>query len=206
MGLFDDALKTLELMELREIKPNSITFNTLLNGFYGKGMIFEGGEMWKRMVENDIQPNLRSFNAKIRGLTFQAKIPEAMEVLEEIKTVGLEPDTLTFNALIKGYCREENLEEAKRLYKQMGKKGCCPDRHTLREFIPTLCKGGEFDFALHICITAIEDEFTIDVGIVQVMIDELVKASQYDKAKKLVKRVKLKNKRAKLRIPLSCLA
>ncbi|KAK8940437.1 Pentatricopeptide repeat-containing protein [Platanthera zijinensis] len=206
-GLLHDALSTLDLMEQRGIKPNLVTFNTLLNGFYRKGMMLEGDGLWKRMVDNDIQPDLRSFNAKIRGLCWQGKILEAMEVLESLSNIGLEPNTLTFNALIKAYCREEKMEAAKRVYNQMGKKGgCFPDRHTLRELVPKLCQVGEVDFALNICRMAIKKGFIVDVGIVQVMIDELAKASLYDKAKKLVKWANSKNTRANFRIPLSCLA
>ncbi|XP_020591825.1 pentatricopeptide repeat-containing protein At1g55890, mitochondrial-like [Phalaenopsis equestris] len=204
--LLDDALNTLDLMEKREIMPDLVTFNTLLNGFYGKGMISEADEIWQRMKETGIQPDVRSFNAKIRAFAWQGKIVEAMEVLEELRRVGLEPDTLTYNALIKGYCRQGNLEEAKRLYKQMGKNGCFPDRHTLRELIPKLCQGGDVDLALNICIKAIDNGFLVDVGIIQVLIDELVKGSLHDKAKKLVKRARLKNDRANLKMPLSCLA
>ncbi|KAH0455290.1 hypothetical protein IEQ34_015322 [Dendrobium chrysotoxum] len=204
--LLDDALNTLDLMEEREIKPDLVTFNTLLNAFYSKGMILKADEIWQRMTENGIQPDVRSFNAKIRAFAWQGQILEAMEVLEELRRVGLEPDTLTFNALIKGYCRQGNLDEAKRIYKQMGKKGCFPDRHTLRELIPKLCGGGEVDLALNICIKAIDNGFVVDVGIIQVMIDELAKGSLYDKAKKLVKLAKSKNNRANLRMPLPCLA
>ncbi|KAG0499456.1 hypothetical protein HPP92_004147 [Vanilla planifolia] len=203
-GLFDDAVKTQDLMEQRGIKPDLITFNSLFCGFYGKGMLDKGDEIWQRMLDNGIQPDVRSFNAKIRGLSLQKMFPEAMQVFDELKSAGLKPDTLTFNALIKGLCRGGNWEDAKKFYEEMGKRGCFPDRHTLRELIPELCRGGEIDFAHQICTRGISNGFHVDVGVVQVMVDELVKASKYMKAKKLVILARSK-KKVKLRMPLPCL-
>ncbi|XP_010241042.1 PREDICTED: pentatricopeptide repeat-containing protein At3g13160, mitochondrial-like [Nelumbo nucifera] len=201
-GSLDSALSFLDEMEKNGVSPNLITFNTLLNAFYGDNRFSDGEEIWARMEKSNCIPDVQSFNAKMRGLVLLGKTSEAVKLFDELKTRGVKPDIFSFNALIKGFCNEGNLEEAKKIYSELEKNDCTPNRPTYETLVPCLCEKEDFGLAFKLCKESL-NRCRVDAGLLQVVVDGLVKESKVEDAKKLVELGRSKSySRSSLKMPV----
>ncbi|XP_041027986.1 pentatricopeptide repeat-containing protein At3g13160, mitochondrial-like [Juglans microcarpa x Juglans regia] len=186
MGSFDSAVSMLDEMEKKGVDPDLITFNTILSGFYRNGRFSDGEKIWKRMEEKNIIPDIRSYNAKLDGLVLEKRTKEAVDLVEEMKKKSVKPDVFSFNALIKGYINEGSLEEAKRCYEDIGKSDLSPYKRTFELLLPFVCQKGEVDLAFELCKDVFEGKLLVDISLLQLVVDALVKESKIEEAKELV--------------------
>ncbi|KAF5181994.1 Pentatricopeptide repeat-containing protein, partial [Thalictrum thalictroides] len=114
------------------------------------------------------------------------KISEAEKLLEELRTKEPKADIFSFNTLIKVYCNDGKFDDAKRLYDELLKDGLKENRWTYEALIPVLCEKGDFDFALELCKKSLGLSCYLSAGILQVVVDGLVKQSKVDDANQLV--------------------
>lgn len=202
MGSLDSAVSVLDEMEKKGVEPDLVTFNTLLNGLYGNGKSSVGEKIWGQMGQKNVAPDVRSYNAKLLGLASEKKTKEVVDLIEEMRAKGTAPDVYSFNWVIKSFIKEGNLEGAKQWYSEVRKSDCFPDRVTYETLIPFLLDNGDLDFAYQLCEEIFKRRFLIDAALLQRVVDELVKASKTEEAKKLVKLGKTNNyRRYKLKLP-----
>jgi pentatricopeptide repeat protein len=186
MGSFESAVSMLDEMEKKGVVPDLITFNTLFNGLYGKGQFSEGEKIWGRMEKKNVVPDIRSYNSKLLGLALVNKTKEAVELVEEMKTKEVKPDVFSFNALIEGYVNEGNLDEAKRWYYEIGKIERAPVKKTFEILVPFVCEKGDLDLAFDLCNEIFKRKMLVDVSLLQLVVDGLVKVSRMEEVEKLV--------------------
>ncbi|KAE7995503.1 hypothetical protein FH972_000287 [Carpinus fangiana] len=186
MGSFDLAISMLDEMEKKGMEPDLITFKTLLHGLYGKCQFSDGEKIWDRMKKKNVVLGDRSYNAKLLGLALEKKTKEAVELVEEMKSKGVKPNLFSFNAVIKGFVNEGNLEEAKLWYNKIGQSSLAPDRMIFNMLIPFFCEKGEVDLAFNLCKEILKRKFVVDVSLLQLVVDGLVKESKMEEANKLV--------------------
>ncbi|KAK8618337.1 hypothetical protein V6N13_132331 [Hibiscus sabdariffa] len=177
MGSLDSAVSMIDTLEKKGLRPDIITFNTLLDGFFSGGQFADGEGIWRLMEKNNLVPDIRTYNTKLRGLVHERKMSEAVEFWEEMKSKGIEPDILSYNALITGHCNAGNLEQAMKCYGEL-KKSCLPDRVTYITVLSFLRKKNEFEMASEICKEAMDRRMISGVA----LIDELVKESRIEEA------------------------
>ncbi|PIA58413.1 hypothetical protein AQUCO_00500380v1 [Aquilegia coerulea] len=198
----DSAVSLLDEMETKGLKPNLVTFNTLLNMFYEAGRILEAERIWARMEKKEIVPDIRSYNAKLKGLVVKGKISEAEKLLGELRTKEPKADTFSFNVLIKSYCNDGKYDDAKRVYDELLADGHKENRWTYEALIPVLCEKGDFDFALKLCKKSLGLNCYLSAGILQVVVDGLVKQSKVNDANELVELARSKSYgRKSLKLP-----
>lgn len=202
MGSLDSAVSVLDEMEKKGLKPDIISFNTLLDGFYGKGQFDDGERMWGLMEKKNVVPDIRSYNAKLLGLVSDKKTKEAVDLIGEMRANGIVPDVFSFNLVIESFVKGEDLEGAKHWYNEMKKSECAPNKTTFGKLIPFLRKQGDLDLAFELSMEGFKRRFLLDVALLQRVVDELVKASKIEEAKKLVERGKNNNyRRYRLKLP-----
>ncbi|KAM7254424.1 hypothetical protein ACFE04_003804 [Oxalis oulophora] len=96
MGCFDDALNLFDEMCQSGLKPDCITFGTLVYG---------------------VKPDAYVYASLIKGLC--KADDEAFSVLEEMKSNGCYPNTMTYNVIINGFVREKDFESAYTILHEM---------------------------------------------------------------------------------------
>ncbi|PSS10330.1 Pentatricopeptide repeat-containing protein [Actinidia chinensis var. chinensis] len=186
MGSLDSAYSVIDEMEKNGLEPDLITFNTLLDGFYRNERFSEAEKVWALMKDKNVVPNVISYNPKLRALVVDNRISEAIELIEDMGSKGVNPDAYSFNALIKGFCDGGNLEEAKKWYDEMEKNDCKPLQGTFTLLGSLACEKGDFDFALELCKKAINQRCRVNLLMMQLVVDGLVKESKMEEAKELV--------------------
>lgn len=201
-GSLDSAVSVLDEMEKKGLKPDAISFNTLLNAFYGSDRFADGDRIWDLMEKKFVVPDIRSYNAKLLGLAYNGKVNEAVDLIGEMKAKGIEPDVFSFNLVIEGFIKEGNLDGAKQWYSEMRKSERVPNKTTFEKLIPFLRKQGDLDLAYELSQEVFSRRFVLDVALLQRVVDELVKASKVEEAKKLVELGKNNDyRRYRLKLP-----
>ncbi|CAN1222187.1 Pentatricopeptide repeat-containing protein At3g13160, mitochondrial [Linum grandiflorum] len=173
------------LMDRMDCEPNVVTFNTLLDGFYSNGRFEEGDAIWDRLMKNkSISPDVRSYCAKLMGLAMQKRSKEAVELLAEMEEEEgrIKPDAICWHNVIMGYVKEANMEEAKSWYLEMKLRGCKPHRMTFSLLIPFACENGDAGFGLELAKDIFSMKHLVDVGLLQRVVDALVKEGRMDEA------------------------
>jgi pentatricopeptide repeat protein len=94
-----NAVCEMGLLNIVPLMLDSVTFNTLLNGFYNNGRVLDGGKIWCMVHDN--------------------RISEAIKLLEEMRSKGINMYVISYSALIKGFCIDGKLEEAEWWYQNM---------------------------------------------------------------------------------------
>ncbi|KAF9598906.1 hypothetical protein IFM89_032760 [Coptis chinensis] len=91
---------------------------------------------------------------------------------------------------------------AKGVYDNMLKSGIVPDWFTFEALIPCVCGKGEFGLALKLCEKSIGSNCHVSAGIVEVVVDGLVKGSKVEEAKGFMEIAQSKKcYRSKLKMP-----
>ncbi|XP_020575540.1 uncharacterized protein LOC110021396 [Phalaenopsis equestris] len=117
--------------------PDTITYNTILDGYCRKGMLKEARDLLAEMKGRGLLPDRSTYNTLIAGYCRIGWLKEATKVIELMTRSNFLPDLWTYNMLILGMCREGRMDEASRLKDEMEKLGIMPDVVTYN----TLIKG-----------------------------------------------------------------
>ncbi|XP_038703652.1 pentatricopeptide repeat-containing protein At4g26680, mitochondrial-like [Tripterygium wilfordii] len=142
-------------MKAINVSPNTVTYNTLINGYSQVGNSEVGGSLYEEMARNEVKADVLTYNALILGLCKE------------------------------GQCVRRNSDRAFQLYKIMVRSGCHPNEHTFRMLISTFCKNEDFDGALRVLEEMIESAIPPDLSILSEIYDRLCLCGKDELAMKL---------------------
>lgn len=187
LGSTDSALSMFREMEELGLKPDIISFNTILGAFYEKHGYDEGEKIWAQLQARDeLCPDVLSYRYRLSGMIMDGRISEAVKLVDEMILKGVKPDVHCFNVLIKGFCTDGNLEEAKYWYDELA-RNCTVDRNTYETLVPFVFEKGDFEMALTLCKKAISGtKLLIDVEVLKRVVEGFVAEGMVGEAKKLV--------------------
>jgi pentatricopeptide repeat protein len=77
MGSLDTAFLMLDEWEKNGLELDSVTLNTLFNGFYNNGRILDGEKIWWMTKIKNVIPEIRSYNSRLSGTCNDGKLEEA---------------------------------------------------------------------------------------------------------------------------------
>ncbi|KAM7255317.1 hypothetical protein ACFE04_020558 [Oxalis oulophora] len=104
-GLASEALELFNIMKKTNVKPSYITFISVLSACAHAGLIDEGQQNFRSMVnEYGIEPRLEHFSSVVDILCRHGQIDEAMDIINSMPCV---PDKAVWGALLSA-CRVHN--------------------------------------------------------------------------------------------------
>ncbi|KAE8733015.1 putative 5-epiaristolochene 1,3-dihydroxylase [Hibiscus syriacus] len=99
--------------------PAIASYNTLIAGYYDKGLMRSDVKLKNSMPKYGMHPNVVTFNTLINGFCKS----EMSRLYEDMSKNGVKVDILTYNALILGLCNEGKKEKEKEKEKEMEEEG-----------------------------------------------------------------------------------
>lgn len=156
MGIPDKAYMIMGEMEKSGIKPDVITYTTLISSFYKSNQAEIGNGLWNLMLMKGCLPNLATFNARVQFLVHKGRTWQANSLMGMMRYLGISPDEVTFNLVIKGFCRSGYIDMAKRVYSALHDEGYKPNARIYQTMMHYLTKEGEFDMAYTMCKNSME--------------------------------------------------
>lgn len=183
MYVLDKAYLVMVEMEKLGIKPDVVTYTTLISAFYKDNRCEIGNGLWNLMVLRGCLPNLATFNVRIQYLVNRRRAWQANSLMDMMQKLGITPDEVTYNLVIKGFCQAGYLEMAKRVYSAFHAKGYKPNVKIYQTMIHYLCKGGDFDLAYTMCKDCMRKNWFPSVDTIHTLLEGLKKNGQLGKAK-----------------------
>ncbi|TXG48055.1 hypothetical protein EZV62_027349 [Acer yangbiense] len=186
MDIVDKAYLIMVNAEKWGIKPDVVTYTTLLSALYKSKRCEIGNGLWNLMVRKGCLPNLATFNVRIQYLVYSGQAWQANSLMALMQRLGIRPDEVTCNLVIKGFGQAGYLEMAKRVYSSMHTKGCKVNEKIYQTMIHYLCKGGEFNLACTMCKDCMKKNWYPSVDTILALLEGLKKNKQLGKAKMIV--------------------
>ncbi|KAJ4718369.1 putative Pentatricopeptide repeat-containing protein [Melia azedarach] len=183
MGILDKAYLILVEMEKLGIKPDVITYTTLISAFYKNNRPEIGNGLWNLMVRKGCFPNLATFNVRIQHVVNKRRAWQANSLMALMQHFQIMPDEVTYNLVIKGFCRAGYMDMAKRVYSAMHGRGYKPNVKIYQTMIHYLCKGGDFNLAYTMCKDSMKKNWFPNVDTIYALLEGLKKDNQLCKAK-----------------------
>lgn len=122
-------------MEEFGVKPDVITFSTIMNAWSAAGYMIKCREIFDDMVEAGIKPDAHAYSILAKGYV-RAKEPEkAEELLDAMKASGVRPNVVIFTTVISGWCSSGSMDSAKRVLGKMIESGIPPNLKTFETII-----------------------------------------------------------------------
>ncbi|KAJ0007506.1 hypothetical protein Pint_30090 [Pistacia integerrima] len=186
MGILNKAYLIMVEMEKMGIKPDVVTYTTLISAFYKNNRVEIGNGLWNLMLRKGCLPNLATFNVRIQYLVNRRQSWQANSLMCLMQHLRIMPDEVTYNLVIKGFCQAGYLEMAKRVYSAMHGRGYKPNVKIYQTMIHYLCKGGEFDLAYTMCKDCMKKSWFPNVDTIYTLLEGLKKNKQLEKAKMIL--------------------
>merc|ERR1719420_1093691 len=110
-------------MDKHGIKPNVITYSTMLKGHCQMGDIQTGFQILDQMKkEGRARPDEIMYNSLLDGCALNSLVDEGLKLLEEMQREGVKPSNFTLSILVKMMNRARKLDSAFTLVEEIAQK------------------------------------------------------------------------------------
>ncbi|KAL0547495.1 hypothetical protein IC582_017431 [Cucumis melo] len=181
-GFLNRAYLLMLDMEKLGIKPDVVTYTTLISASYKDRRSEISNGLWNLMVLRGCLPNLTTFNVRIQHLIERRRAWDANKLMKVMRSIGIVPDEVTYNLVIKGFCQAGLLDMAKRVYSALHGSGYKPNVKIYQTMIHYLCKSGDFNLAHTICKDAMNKNWFPNIDTIHSLLKGLNKMGQAGKA------------------------
>ncbi|KAJ4956432.1 hypothetical protein NE237_013215 [Protea cynaroides] len=119
---FDKVQTLLSDMETQGIKPNTITYNTLIDA-YGKTGRFEEMEstLMQMLSERNCEPDVWTMNSTLRAFGSSGQLETMERCYEKFQSSGIRPNIKTFNVLLDSYGKAGDYDKMSSVMEYMQK-------------------------------------------------------------------------------------
>ncbi|XP_074325663.1 uncharacterized protein LOC141663752 isoform X2 [Apium graveolens] len=141
------------LIKFREVQPNVVTFNTMIDGLCKTGHTDMALWLFRFMENSDCKPNTVTYTAIINSFCKRGHVDDALNLHSEMMQKGILPDVQTYNTIIQVLFDTNRWEEVSMLLKQMTDDlNITPDVRTFNILVNAYSKFGKLDDAEHIIL------------------------------------------------------
>ncbi|MQL99769.1 hypothetical protein Taro_032497 [Colocasia esculenta] len=171
-------------MKERRITPDIVTYNTLLGGWVRAGKVEDAEKLFEEMRSGEVNPNSITYGLMIKGYVSGGKVEDGLRFFAEMGEKEIKPTEQTYSALLPGLCSEvERVGEAKKLLGEMiERRISTKDGSIYLKLISCLCEAGNLDGALEVVFLMEGLKVRVDLSHYSVLIENLCKGSELDKA------------------------
>ncbi|XP_050378764.1 pentatricopeptide repeat-containing protein At5g48730, chloroplastic isoform X1 [Argentina anserina] len=119
---YDKVQALLSDMEIQHIRPNTITYNTLIDA-YGKFKKFAEMELTlvAMLSQQDCEPDVWTMNSVVRAFGSSGQIETMEKCFERFHSAGIQPNIMTFNILLDSYGKSEDYKKMSAVMEYMQK-------------------------------------------------------------------------------------
>eukprot|EP01018_Ginkgo_biloba_P036926 Gb_11578 [translate_table: standard] len=140
-GCFYEALEIFRQMQLTDMKPNSVSFASVLPACANLAALEHGHEVNEAIIRSGFQSDIFVENALIDMYAKCGSIKDARKVFDKM----CRKDAISWNAMIVGYAMHYCGKEALELFKEMQHSSIKPDRITFVGVLSACCHAGLVD-------------------------------------------------------------
>eukprot|EP01018_Ginkgo_biloba_P036783 Gb_13100 [translate_table: standard] len=161
-GLDEEALKLFGQMQRESVKPNHITFASVVSACGRLGVLEWGQSLHAVIFKTRCKADVSVWNALVTMYSNCGSIQDALKVFDETH----KKDVVSWNAIIAGYVQSGHCREALRLFSDLQHGDCKPDHATFTTIL-SACSAPEtlqLGKQIHVHIIKSIFELVISVG------------------------------------------
>lgn len=106
-------------MEEFGVKPDVITFSTIMNAWSSEGLMDNCEEIFNDMVKSGIEPDIHAFSILAKGYVRAGLPGKAEDLLNSMSKYGVHPNVVIFTTIISGWCAAGKMDRAFRVHERM---------------------------------------------------------------------------------------
>ncbi|XP_021831063.1 pentatricopeptide repeat-containing protein At5g21222-like [Prunus avium] len=108
----DGVDEILTLMEEFGMKPDVITFSTIMDAWSWAGLMEKCQEVFNDMIKADIEPDIHAFSVLAKGYVRAGEPGKAESVMISMGNYGVHPNVVIFTTIMTGWCTAGKMEHA----------------------------------------------------------------------------------------------
>ncbi|BBN14565.1 protein MpPPR_38 [Marchantia polymorpha subsp. ruderalis] len=124
---FEIASSLLEQMRKDDLRPDRVTYTTMIIVYSRKGHHKEAINIFREMLEQDCHPDILTYNAVLNAHGKLGDIQGMLHVHQSMVAQQVDPDTVTFNIILSALARAGRTKDVVRFYRLMRKIRVTPD-------------------------------------------------------------------------------
>lgn len=122
-------------MEEFGVKPDVISFSTIMNAWSAAGFMDKCREIFDDMVKAGIKPDAHAYSILAKGYVRAQEPEKAEEVLTAMVKSNLLPNVVIFTTVISGWCSAGRMDYAIHIFQKMHNYGISPNLKTFETLI-----------------------------------------------------------------------
>eukprot|EP01018_Ginkgo_biloba_P008638 Gb_28775 [translate_table: standard] len=188
-GNFDEAMKLYREMQLKGVKPNEVTFPTILPACANLAALEHGKEIHEDIIKSGLDSDIFVGNALVDMYAKCGSIEEARNVFDKMPRQNV----VSWTTMITGYAMHGCGKEALHLFEQMQHSGTKPNYVTFIGVLSACCHAGLMDDGWHYFGCMSRDYHIIpSVEHYSCMVDLLGRAGRLDEAQDFINKMPMK--------------
>ena len=128
-------LQVMTLMDEFAVKPDVITYSTIMNAWSTAGFMEKCREIFDDMMKAGIEPDAHAFSILAKGYARAREPEKAEEVLSAMIKSGVHPNVVLFTTVISGWCSTGRMEQAIKVFDKMCEFKVSPNLKTFETLI-----------------------------------------------------------------------
>lgn len=117
------------------VKPDVITFSSIMNAWSSAGFMEKCQQIFDDMVKAGIKPDSHAYSILAKGYVRARELEKAEELLTAMTKSGTRPNVVIFTTVISGWCGAGRVEDAIRIFDKMCEFGISPNLKTFETLI-----------------------------------------------------------------------
>lgn len=117
------------------IKPDVVTFSTMMDAWSSAGLMDKCQEIFNDMVKAGIEPDIHVFSILAKGFVRAGEPGKAESLLTSMGKYGVHPNVVIFTTIVSGWCNAGKMEHAMRIFEKMCRMGVPPNLKTFETLI-----------------------------------------------------------------------
>lgn len=115
-GLAEEGFILVEQMQKLDIKPDVVTWNTLISGFAQACDEVMVSKLFELMLMNGVEPDAFSWTSVISGLVQNVQIEKALDTFKQMLQHGLYPSSATISSLLSACATMANVRLGRKVH------------------------------------------------------------------------------------------
>eukprot|EP01018_Ginkgo_biloba_P030203 Gb_04430 [translate_table: standard] len=188
-GHFDEALKLFNQMELSGLKPNSVTFTSVLPACARLSALEQGKAIHDYLIGGGYELDVFVASALVDMYAKCGSIEIAREIFDKMS----QRNVVSCNAMIAGYSQSRRGDEALKVYRQMQLDGMKPDSTTVTSVLPACAHLASLEHGMLVHVYIIKHGFEADVFVDSALIDMYTKCGGIEFARHVFDKMSKRN-------------
>lgn len=122
-------------MEEFQVKPDVVTYSTIMNVWSQAGYLEKCKEVFNDMLKSGVEPDAHAYSILVKAYVRAQKPKEAEELLNTLIKSGVSPNVVIFTNVISGWCNAGMMDHAIRSFDKMCEYGISPNLRTFETLI-----------------------------------------------------------------------